>query len=294
VKLRDIRIETTNGVLQVREYQHSGETIVFLHFGGSNMTMWNRVIPVFKDKYHLVLVDIKGHGKSSKPDKEYHIDVLGKEIMEVLDFLNIYKTNIIGSSIGAEIGLSMSANYPERVLSLVCEGALHSEFSEYGSWSGTEKEFNIYIESRIQQSEVVPERYYDTKEKLVDASRQVFEPYGWWNEWVEAEKTYDACKISDNKYRTSWSKAAILDYSRYYFSYKFEDYYKRISCPLLMLPGAELLKNEKAKAAMYKLSSLSPNSVVIIVKDWVHPYGWMLSPDEMCAVVLEFIGNDSD
>ena len=48
---------------------------------------------------------------------------------------------LIGSSLGAEVGLSLAANYPQRVTALVCDGAFYSEGGPYGKWDGSEEAF---------------------------------------------------------------------------------------------------------------------------------------------------------
>ena len=77
--MKDLRIKAGEVELQVREYALAGDTVVFLHFGGGNLRMWDGVVPYFEDKYHLVLIDLKGHGKSDKPATGYHVDQLAEE-----------------------------------------------------------------------------------------------------------------------------------------------------------------------------------------------------------------------
>ena len=80
----------------------------------------------------LILVDLRGHGKSDKPRTGNHIDQMAKDVAGVMDRLEIDHAHVVGSSLGAEVGLSLAANYPQRVTSLVCDGALYSEYGPYG------------------------------------------------------------------------------------------------------------------------------------------------------------------
>ncbi|MEJ2758032.1 MAG: alpha/beta fold hydrolase, partial [Anaerolineales bacterium] len=86
---KDLRIPVGEVELQVREYAHPGEAVIFLHFGGGNLHMWDGVVPYFEGKYRLVLVDLKGHGKSDKPSTGYHIDQLADEVIAVMHDLGI-------------------------------------------------------------------------------------------------------------------------------------------------------------------------------------------------------------
>lgn len=42
--------------------------------------MWQGVISYFQDQCHLVLVDLRGHGKSDKPQKGHHIEDYYKKV----------------------------------------------------------------------------------------------------------------------------------------------------------------------------------------------------------------------
>ena len=56
-----------------------------------------------------------------------------------------------------------------------------------------------------------------------------------------------------------------------------------------MLPGEEELSNERIRIAMKRLSELAPRAKVEIIPGWVHPYGWLLDPEGVSNVVLEFL-----
>jgi hypothetical protein len=77
------------------------------------------------------------------------------------------------------------------------------------------------------------------------------------------------------------------EYLEHYYATRFEDYYRQVKCPVLMLPGEEELLNERIRIAMKELSGLSPGAKIEIIPGWVHPYGWLLNPGEVSKVVLE-------
>ncbi|MCP4537047.1 MAG: alpha/beta hydrolase [Chloroflexi bacterium] len=287
MSVQDMRVDIGSIGLQIREYKREGDAIVFLHFGGANLQMWQRVVPYFQDHYRLILVDLRGHGKSDKPQKGYHIDEMARDVVGVMEHLGLEQAHIIGSSLGAEVGLCLAANYPEKTISLVCEGALHSEYGPCGVWEGSEAAFNKHVASRLETIRNTPEPVFDSVDALVDKSRQKFVQYDWWNEYFEAVNRYDAYKIDEGKYTHAWRKPAKEDYMKHYFEYRFEDYYKRTKCPILMLPDEELSQNEKT--AMETLSKLAHNAKIVSVPGWVHPFGWLLDPKEASKVVLEFL-----
>ncbi len=130
--MQEIRVQVNQIELQIREYEQEGDAIIFLHFSGVNLMMWQRIIPYFQEHYRLILVDLRGHGKSDKPETGYHMDEMARDVIGVMQHLKLERAHIVGSSLGAEVGLSIAANYPEKVISLVCDGALCSEYGPYG------------------------------------------------------------------------------------------------------------------------------------------------------------------
>ena len=84
------------------------------------------------------------------------------------------------------------------------------------------------------------------------------------------------------------SKSAKIDYMKHYYEYRFEDYYKRIKCPLLIVPDEEDSQDERIKATMNGFKQLAAQAEIAVVPGWIHPYGWLMDPEEMCKTILDF------
>lgn len=287
--MQEKRVRVNEIELQIRDYENDGDAIIFLHFSGVNLMMWQRVIPYFQDRYRLILVDLRGHGKSDKPETGYHIDDMAQDVVGMMHYLKLEQAHVVGSSLGAEVGLSIAANYPEKVLSLVCDGALSSEFGPYGTWEGSQKEYEEHVAHQLETMRNSPETIFPSVDALVEQSRVSLEKYGWWNVYVEAVLRYGAYKVDEGKYVKGFRKQAMLEYMTNYFQCRFEDYYQKVNCPLLMLPGEDVLENEREKAAMMGLKELAQQAQIIEVSGWVHPYGWLLDPEGACKAILNFL-----
>jgi len=265
--MKDHRIRVGDIELQVREYEQKGEVIIFLHFGGGNLMMWQAVVPYFQGQYRLVLFDLKGHGKSDKPPTGYHIDEMAQEVMLAMDQLQIDRAHIVGSSLGAEVGLSLAAHHPEKVRSLVCDGALFSEYGPYGIWEGSEEAFSEHAAQRLEKLRATPPKEYPSVDALVDANRKMFEEYGWWSEIFEAVKRYDAIQTGEGNYISSWSQMAE-DYTKHYLFCRFEDYYPKLKCPVLMLPDTYPGQSDREKEVMEGLFELVGKGKIVSVPEW--------------------------
>jgi pimeloyl-ACP methyl ester carboxylesterase len=292
--MQDTRVKINGIELQIREYEQDGDAIIFLHFSGANLMMWQRIVPHFQDHYRLILVDLRGHGKSDRPETGYHMDEMARDVIGMMQPLKLARAHIVGSSLGAEVGLSMAANYPEKVISLVLDGALSSEYGPYGIWEGSEADFEEHVARQLEKMRNTPETIFPSMDALVDNRREIFEKLGWWNEYVEAVERYGAYKVEEGKYITAFWEKARENYMKHYFRYRFEDYYSKVKCPLLMLPGEEELENERETNVMEGLRGLASQGHIVAVSGWVHPYGWLLNPEAVCNAISKFLDDTTD
>jgi 2-succinyl-6-hydroxy-2,4-cyclohexadiene-1-carboxylate synthase len=280
-----------NGIsLQIREIGKTGEAIVFLHYGGGNMVMWNGVIPFFTDDFRVILMDLRGHGKSDRPAGGYHMDAMARDVVGVLDALGVEKAHVVGSSLGAEVGLSMAANFPGRVYSLVCEGALFNEFGPYGLWDGTVEEFKKHAEKTLAGIRDREEKSFSSLDALAADSQAFFEARGWWSDIIEAVVRYDAIRTEDGKFVKSWDRIAEA-YTQHYLFYDFSAYYERVECPLLMMPDVYPGQDEWEKEIMAGFFKLVKRGRITAVPEWIHPFGWMVTPESGARAVLEFLND---
>jgi len=289
--MQENRVKANQIELQVREYGHEGDAIIFLHFSGANLMMWQRIIPDFQEHYRLILVDLRGHGRSDRPETGYHMDDMARDVLGIMQHLNLERAHVVGSSLGAEVGLSMAANYPDKVISLVCEGALYSEYGPYSTWEGSEADFTEHVAGQLEAMRNAPETIFPSVDALVDDRRNLLEKYGWWNEYVEAVVRYGAHQVGDGKYTKGFGKQAMADYMAHYFQTRFEDYYRRVKCPLLILVGEGELEDERERAVMEGLGALAAQGEIVVVSGWEHPYGWLLSPEGASAATRKFLGD---
>ena len=51
--------------LRIHDHDKDAAPIIFLHFSGANLMMWQPALPYFQDRYRLILVDLRGHGQST-------------------------------------------------------------------------------------------------------------------------------------------------------------------------------------------------------------------------------------
>ena len=118
-------------MLYYKKYISSEEKdwVVFIHGAGGSSSIWFSQLRDFKKHFNVLLVDLRGHGKSKDLLKKYYeedysFEFISQDVIDVLDHLNIEKAHFIGVSLGTIIIRTIGEIAPERVKSAVLCGAI--------------------------------------------------------------------------------------------------------------------------------------------------------------------------
>ena len=100
--------------------------ITFIHGAGGSSNIWYKQIKSFSKHFNLLLIDLRGHGKSqeSNYDHSYSLELVCDDIIKVLKHLNINKSHFIGISFGTLLINHITLNFPERVDKVIHGGAV--------------------------------------------------------------------------------------------------------------------------------------------------------------------------
>ena len=93
-----------------------GDPLVCLHAYGLDHTEWMQVAEILKEDFTLILPDIRGHGDSPSPTREYSMLDLAGDVIVMLDQLEINQAYYAGHSMGGYIMLALAKRYPEEWL----------------------------------------------------------------------------------------------------------------------------------------------------------------------------------
>ncbi|WP_400241939.1 alpha/beta fold hydrolase [Niallia sp. JL1B1071] len=100
-----------------------GETIVLIHGFCGSTDYWEYIIPPLAENYHVLAVNLRGHGTSSFSGEPFEIEDLAKDIKELLTGLGIEKVYMFGHSLGGYVTLAFADLFIE---SLKGFGLIHS------------------------------------------------------------------------------------------------------------------------------------------------------------------------
>ncbi len=101
------------------EGRDSGPVLMLSNSLGTDLHMWDDQALEFAKHFRLVRWDRRGHGKSGATKGPYSFDLFGRDILKIIDALNIKKMSWCGLSMGGMDGQWLGAHAPDRVEKLV-------------------------------------------------------------------------------------------------------------------------------------------------------------------------------
>jgi pimeloyl-ACP methyl ester carboxylesterase len=96
-----------------------GPTVVLIHGYTDSARDWVPILPYLSKQFRLILVDIRGHGQSSKPECCYSRLDFAYDIKLLMDALHVQKADFVGHSLGTIIIQTFAEYWPKRTGRLV-------------------------------------------------------------------------------------------------------------------------------------------------------------------------------
>lgn len=86
---------------------------------GTDLSMWDGQVPALTEHFRVLRYDARGHGASDVPSGPYSLDRLGRDVVELLDALDLRRVHVLGLSLGGIVAQWLGIHVPERVDRLV-------------------------------------------------------------------------------------------------------------------------------------------------------------------------------
>lgn len=96
-----------------------GEAMVLLHGLGSCADDWQLQLQPFAEQFRVITLDLRGHGRSDKPNQPYSIALFASDVAALMDALPIEAAHVVGLSLGGCVAQQLALDFPARVRRLV-------------------------------------------------------------------------------------------------------------------------------------------------------------------------------
>jgi pimeloyl-ACP methyl ester carboxylesterase len=121
--LHALSVPVPGGQIAVHE-RGTGVPVVFLHGGtGTGAFDWCEIAERLAPRYRTVVLDLRGHGRSSHEGEEFGVVRFGLDTLHVLRALGLERAVLAGFSVGGNTLLGLLSRNPHRALALVTIGA---------------------------------------------------------------------------------------------------------------------------------------------------------------------------
>ncbi len=97
----------------------SAPVLIFSNSMGTDHTMWTPQADALAGRFRVVRHDMRGHGRSTTTASELSVETLARDVLAILDALQVERAVFCGLSIGGLIGQWLAIHAPERFSKIV-------------------------------------------------------------------------------------------------------------------------------------------------------------------------------
>lgn len=209
-------------------------TVICFHGLGSTSLSFIELGHLLKNDYHIIAIDLPGHGKTPafEKEEEYYMPNMIRWVDKVISSMTEHRFYLLAHSYGANIALHYLYTYPSKVIkTMLLDGGyyLKNEWYAYqssisGSITSLQSEIEYYIKD-------FDDYCFDTAEEHIEVEKS---NYIRWSNLLE-EATKDLIKMEKGKYRwhANGFTAAGAIKSMYY--YPTDSIYDKLSKSIYLL-----------------------------------------------------------
>ena len=113
------KFANTNGIKICYSDHGDGFPIILIHGIGAKKETWVAQLKALSNKYKIIAIDVRGTGKSDRPNILYTMEMLADDVKGLMDHLKIEKAHIVGRSMGGMIAQHFALKYSKQVEKLI-------------------------------------------------------------------------------------------------------------------------------------------------------------------------------
>ena len=234
------------------EGPRSGPTLILLHGIGSRWQVFLTTIPVLTQRWHVVAMDLRGHGRSGRVPGRYNLMEYVEDVEALIRHLGDEPALVIGHSLGAMISIGLASEHPSLVRALVLEDPPLGAFD--GRPFGVRPEYARFVATRDMAAEG---HTLDELVPLLAAEMPGQDP-------ITVRTRAASIAQIDPEVFTMVIENRAAD------RYDLGDRLRRVTCPTLLLQGNPDLGGALADHEARWAASLLPQGILIQIPDVGH------------------------
>lgn len=155
----------------------AGSPVILLHGGLGHSGNWGYQVPaLYAHGYRVILIDSRGHGRSTRDLRAYSYELMAADVLAVMDTLRVERAHIVGWSDGACTALILGDEHPSRVKGVlffacnmdpsgtkpfipspVIDRCLNRHRKDYAELSATPNDFDQFVAAVGQMQRTLPD-----------------------------------------------------------------------------------------------------------------------------------------
>jgi pimeloyl-ACP methyl ester carboxylesterase len=211
-----------------------GSPIIFIHGLTANAFCFQAFADDLASNHRIFAYDLRGRGDSDKPENGYSIPIHVADLAELIDEWELDRPIVAGHSLGALIGLSFAAHYPEKLSKLILIDA-----GAPLEWK-TAEEQPAWLTASINRLGTPIPSFEEYKQRLKAAP--FLGPY--WNSNIDLYFDHDVYTRSDGSVVAKAYREGILEEGKQAIENKPEEQWKDVTVPTLLLRAGQGLFTE--------------------------------------------------
>lgn len=110
-----------NGINISVKQAGTGRDMILIHGIFASKEIMNPLFDYYKNNYHVISYDVRGHGESDKPEK-FNLDNHAEDLAAIIEYFKLDKPIVVGLSMGSYITLKTAEMYPDLLSKIVLIG----------------------------------------------------------------------------------------------------------------------------------------------------------------------------
>ena len=207
----------TNGIKLHTIIIGEGEPLILLHGFPDFWYGWKDIIPLLKDKFQLVIPDMRGYNLSEKPEgvENYHITLLIEDIVGLIKELKFESVYLAGHDWGGVLSWFIAEKYPNKIRKLGIINGPHLKIIQERLKSDEDQKKSSYYMFKFQEP--------NGENFLIENDFKLLRM---------------GLKEDEDKYLEAWSNGTITCGVNYYrANLDYEDWSGIIKVPTLVIHG---------------------------------------------------------